>query len=45
MAAIRAYTRANRHDVANNARLLEAVRTEIGDSLLKRYHSRFPSLY
>ena len=45
MAAIRTYTRANRHDVANNARLLEAFRTEIGDSLLKRYHSRFPSLY
>ena len=45
MAAVRAYTRANRGQVANNARLLEAFRAEIGDSLLKRYHSRFPSLY
>ena len=45
MAAIRAYTKGNRHDVSNNARLLEAFRDEIGDSLLKRYHSRFPSLY
>ena len=45
MAAVRAYTKANRHDVSNNARLLEAFRDEIGDSLLKRYHSRFPSLY
>lgn len=45
MAAIRAYTRANKHEVSNNARLLEAFRARIGDSLLKRYHSRFPSLY
>ena len=45
MRAVRAYTKANKHDVSNNARLLEAFRAEIGDSLLKRYHTRFPSLY
>jgi len=44
-AAIRAYTRANRHDISNNARLLEAFRARMGDGVLKRYHSRFPSLY
>ncbi len=45
MAAIRAYTRSNRLDIANNARLLEAFRAEMGDGVLKRYRSRFPSLY
>jgi hypothetical protein len=44
-AAIRAYTKANRDDIANNARLLEAFRAEMGDGLLKRYHARFPSIY
>lgn len=44
-AALKAYTKANRHEVANNARLLEAFRAEMGDSVLKRFHSRFPSLY
>jgi hypothetical protein len=44
-AAIRSYTRANKHDIANNARLLEAFRARMGDGVLKRYRSRFPSLY
>jgi len=44
-AAIRAYTRANRHDISNNARLLEAFRAQMGKGVLKRYHTRFPSLY
>jgi hypothetical protein len=45
MAAVRAYTKANRHDVANNARLLEAFRAKMGDRVLKRYAKRFPSIY
>ena len=45
MAAIRAYTKDNRHDVSNNARLLEAFRTEMGDGVLGRFERRFPSLY
>ena len=45
MAAIRAYTKSNRHDISNNARLLEAFRAEMGDGLLKRFSSRFPSIY
>jgi hypothetical protein len=45
MAAVRAYTRDNRHDVASNARLLEALRAELGDGVLERYNRRFPSLY
>ena len=44
-AAIRAYTKDNRDDIANNARLLEAFRAEMGDGVLQRYRSRFPSLY
>ncbi len=44
-AAIKAYTKANRDDIANNARLLEAFRAEMGNRVLKRYHRRFPSLY
>ena len=44
-AAIRAYTRDNRHEISNNARLLEAFRATMGDGVLKRYRSRFPSLY
>jgi hypothetical protein len=44
-AAVRAYTKANRNDVANNARLLEAFRAKIGDRVLKRYAKRFPSIY
>jgi len=45
MAAIRAYTKGNRHDISNNARLLEALRAQMGDGVLARYHRRFPSLY
>ena len=44
-AAIRAYTQDNRHDIANNARLLEAFRKEMGESVLPRYRNRFPSIY
>jgi hypothetical protein len=44
-AAIRAYTKDNRHDLSDNARLLEAFRAEMGDKVLKRYRARFPSLY
>jgi hypothetical protein len=44
-AAVRSYTRAQRFDIGSNARLLEAFRAEMGDGVLKRYHSRFPSLY
>lgn len=44
-AAIKAYTRENRDDIANNTRLLEAFRAEMGDGVLKRYRTRFPSLY
>jgi len=44
-AAIRAYTQDNSHDIANNARLLEAFRTEMGESVLPRYRNRFPSIY
>ncbi len=45
MAAIRAYTKDNRHDISNDARLLEAFRAQMGDGVLGRYHRRFPSLY
>ena len=44
-AAIRAYTKANQDDIANNARLLEAFRAKMGEGVLKRYRNRFPSLY
>ncbi len=44
-AAIRSYTRDHRFDIGSNARLLEALRDRMGDRVLKRYHSRFPSLY
>jgi hypothetical protein len=44
-AAVRAYTRDNRGDVANNARLLEAFRARMGNGVLPRYRSRFPSIY
>jgi hypothetical protein len=44
-AAIRAYTKGNRDDVANNARLLEAFRAQMGNGVLPRYRSRFPSIY
>lgn len=43
--AIRAYTRDNRFDVSNNARLLEAFRAEMGNGVLRRFRSRFPSIY
>ena len=45
MRAIRAYTRENRFDVSNNARLLEAFRAEMGNGVLLRFRSRFPSIY
>ena len=44
-AAIKAYTKGNRNEISNNTRLLEAFRAEMGDSVLKRFHGRFPSLY
>ncbi len=44
-AAIRTYTRDNRNDISNNARLLEALRAEMGNGVLKRYRNRFPSIY
>jgi hypothetical protein len=43
--AIRAYTRANRFEVSNNARLLEAFRAEMGDGVLPRFRKRFPGIY
>ena len=43
--AIRAYTRDNRFDVSNNARLLEAFRAQMGDSVLRRFRNRFPGIY
>jgi len=43
--AIRAYTRSNKHDISNNARLLEAFRAEMGNGVLPRYRNRFPSIY
>ncbi len=44
-AAIRDYTRDYRQGIGSNSRLLEALRSRLGDGVLKRYHSRFPSLY
>jgi hypothetical protein len=44
-AAIRAYTKDNRNDIANNARLLEAFRAQMGNGVLPRYRNRFPSIY
>jgi hypothetical protein len=44
-AAIRSYTRGNRDDISNNARLLEAFRAEMGNGVLPRYRNRFPSIY
>lgn len=44
-AAIRAYTKANRNGISNNARLLEALRAEMGNGVLPRYRNRFPSIY
>jgi hypothetical protein len=43
--AIRAYTRANRLGIGSNKALLEAFREEMGNSVLRRYRARFPSLY
>ena len=45
LAAIRAYTRDNRFEISNNARLLEAFRAKMGDGVLPRFRSRFPSIY
>ena len=44
-AALRAYTRNNRYEISNNARLLAAFHKTMGDGVLKRFHKRFPSLY
>ncbi|MEX1294798.1 MAG: hypothetical protein AB1Z67_01370 [Candidatus Limnocylindrales bacterium] len=44
-AAIRAYTKGNRDDISNNARLLEAFRATMGNGVLPRYRNRFPSIY
>ena len=44
-AAIREYTQEFRHDIGSNRQLLEALRASLGDGVLKRYRSRFPSLY
>ncbi len=44
-AAIRAYTRDHRFGIGSDSRLLEALRAEMGNGVLKRYHNRFPSLY
>ena len=44
-AAVRAYTRDHRFGLGSNTRLLEAFRAEMGKGVLRRYHSRFPSLY
>jgi hypothetical protein len=43
--AIRTYTRDNRFEVSNNARLLEAFRAEMGNGVLQRFRQRFPSIY
>mgnify|MGYP001819744610 CR=1 FL=1 len=43
--AIRAYTKDNRNDISNNARLLEAFRAKMGNGVLPRYRNRFPSIY
>lgn len=43
--ALRAYLRDHRFEVAGNARLLEALRAQLGDGVLARYRKRFPSLY
>jgi hypothetical protein len=43
--ALRAYTADNRLGIGGNARLLEALRAQMGDDVLGRFHRRFPSLY
>ncbi len=45
MAAVRRYTRDNRDGLGGNVRLLEALRAEMGDGVVARFHRRFPSLY
>ena len=45
MAAVRRYTRDNRDGLGGNVRLLEAMRAEMGDGVVARFHRRFPSLY
>ncbi len=44
-AAIKAYSRDNRFEIASNVRLLEAFRETMGDGVLSRYSKRFPSRY
>jgi hypothetical protein len=43
--AIRTYTADYRLGMGGNAKLLEALRVEMGDGVLGRYRKRFPSLY
>jgi hypothetical protein len=43
--AIRAYVKDNLNGIGSNARLLEAFRAQMGDGVLPRFKSRFPSLY
>lgn len=43
--ALRAYLSDHRFEVAGSARLLEALRAQLGDGVLARYRKRFPSLY
>lgn len=43
--AIRTYVRDNRNGLGSNAKLLEALRAELGNGVLPRYRSRFPTLY
>jgi hypothetical protein len=43
--ALRRYGQENRFVVASNRRLLETLREELGDRVLRRYRARFPSLY
>jgi hypothetical protein len=43
--AIRSYTADNRLGIGSNALLLEALRAEMGEGVVKRFQKRFPSLY
>ena len=43
--AIRAYARDYAFGMGGDRRLLEALRAEMGDGVLRRYRARFPSLY
>ena len=43
--AIKTYSTDYRLGIGSNAKLLEALRAEMGDGVLARFHKRFPSLY